>query len=43
MTDNASFQAEMDALKRTQEDLQKGKSKLEDMLEKLESEQVQAL
>ena len=30
----------MDALKKTQEDLQKGKQKLEEMLEKLESEQV---
>ena len=32
-------QAEMDALKKTQEDLQKGKRTLEDMLQKLEREQ----
>lgn len=30
----------MDALKKTQEDLGKGKQKLEDMLAKLEREQV---
>lgn len=30
----------MDALKRTQEDLNKGKNTLEDMLQKLEKEQV---
>ena len=30
----------MDALKRTQDDLGKGKQKLEDMLERLEREQV---
>ena len=31
----------MDALKRTQEDLQKGKEQLEGMLERLEQEEVQ--
>lgn len=35
----AQAQAEMDALKKTQEDLGKGKQKLEDMLAKLEREQ----
>ena len=30
----------MDALKKTQDDLQNGKAKLERMLEKLETEQV---
>lgn len=32
-------QAEMDALKKTQEDLQKGRQKLDDMLERLDKEQ----
>lgn len=30
----------MDALKKTQEDLQKGRQKLDDMLERLDKEQV---
>ena len=33
-------QAEMNALKKTQEDLQKGRQKLDDMLQRLEREQV---
>lgn len=37
------FQAEIGALQKTQEDLQKGKQTLEDMLQKLEREQVAML
>ena len=34
------LQAEMDALKKTQDDLQRGRHTLDDMLHKLEREQV---
>ena len=40
ITVNFFLQAEIGALHRTQEDLQKGKQTLEDMLERLEREQV---
>jgi len=41
--DVTCWQAEMNALKKTQEDLQKGRQKLDDMLQRLEREQVLVL
>jgi ribose 1,5-bisphosphokinase PhnN len=37
-----TVQAEMDTLKKTQEDLQRGRQKLDDMLARLDKEQVQS-